>query len=98
MSGPRSTLDGAGARACLWLELLTSGRDADPGAVPLVPGAATARERDGAVVVTLPVITVPLRLAAGKGRQKAHPNYFPFQIAYYRCSILFGHDPLRQWF
>ena len=34
-----------------------SGRDADPGAVPLVPGAATARERDGAVVLALPVIT-----------------------------------------
>ena len=75
-----------------------SGRDADPGAVPLVPGAATARERGGAVVVALPVITSPLRLAAGRGRQKARPNYFPFQIAYYRCSILFGHDPLRQWF
>ena len=56
MSGPRSTLDGAGAWVCLWLESLMSGWDADPGAVPL-PGVATAWERGGAVVVALPVVT-----------------------------------------
>ena len=70
-----------------------SGRDAGSGAVPLAPGVTTARERGGAVVLALPVITGSLSLAAGRGWQKAHPNYFPFEIAYYRCSILFGHDP-----
>jgi hypothetical protein len=37
-------------------------------------------------------------VAACEGWHKAHPNYFPFHFVYYRCSILFGHDPLRQWF